>query len=572
MSKHLQVIILLLISTLLSPLSQAQESVLAPTAWESATLNATPEVATEIPTDATNARAFQVNARAMQFYIAQITMPATSNIAKDDTLYITFDARTTHVRDETGQGLLTVYFHQSGPPWAKSLLRPVALTADWTTYRFAFSAARDYSPTAVQGQLGFGFGGREQTVEIANVSVTNHGQGTAWRTAAAERIDKHRKADLSITIVDATGTPTPDAHVTVQQTKHAFLLGTAVSIAGINDPSPDGERYRKMIREWFNYAVTENALKWEAWIGQRDVSGQGTIEGALQWLNDQGIQVKGTTLIWPGYRMMPTAITALKDDHEALRTAVNQRVSKAAAQYRPYVDVWGVVNEPFDNHDLMDLFGDEIVAHWFNLAKAASPDTPLYINDYGILTGGDANNTPHRQHYEDTITELLEQEAPLEGIGIQSHFAEHLTPPEALIKVLDRFAQFNLPIQITEFDMDISDEALQADYTRDFMTAIFSHPQVNGFVTWGFWQGRHWRPKAAMFTKDWTPKPNAKAYHDLVYKTWWTDTHGATSDKGNFNTRAFLGDYEITVTHNGQTVTQPFVLSKANNTLTLTLP
>lgn len=200
------------------------------------------------------------------------------------------------------------------------------------------------------------------------------------------------------------------------------------------------------------------------------------------------------------------------------------------------------------------------------------PTTPLYINDYGILTGGDANNTPHRQHYEDTIASLQKAGAPLDGIGFQGHFGEHLTPPQALYQILDRFSRFGLPIQITEFDIDSADEELQADYTRDFMTLVFSHPQVNGFLLWGFWEGRHWRPKAALFTKDWRLKPNGKVYHDLVFKTWWTDAIGTSASNGKFSVRSFLGDYEIKVEREGTTVVREFQLRPDHRNMVVVLP
>jgi endo-1,4-beta-xylanase len=33
----------------------------------------------------------------------------------------------------------------------------------------------------------------------------------------------------------------------------------------------------------------------------------------------------------------------------------------------------------------------------------------------------------------------------------------------------------------------------------------FAHPSVEGILMWGFWQGKHWRPNAFLWKKDWTP-------------------------------------------------------------------
>ena len=134
---------------------------------------------------------------------------------------------------------------------------------------------------------------------------------------------------------------------------------------------------------------------------------------------------------------------------------------------------------------------------------------------------------------------------------MQGHFDANLTDPAVIYKILDRFAKFGKPIQITEFDLPIRDEACQARFTRDFMTLIFSHPAVEAFTMWGFWEGRMWQSQAALVRKDWTLKPNGQAYMDLTTKEWKTDVTAKTADDGSCGTRGFLGDYAITVSHHG---------------------
>jgi endo-1,4-beta-xylanase len=126
---------------------------------------------------------------------------------------------------------------------------------------------------------------------------------------------------------------------------------------------------------------------------------------------------------------------------------------------------------------------------------------------------------------------------------------------DELFKRLDRYAAFGKELEITEFDIDTFDEVTQADYTRDFMTATFSYPSVKAFVMWGFWEGSHWRPRGAMLRRDWSPKPNAEVYKDLVFKRWWTNANGKTGAQGTFATRGFLGEYEIEAKAGGKSKT-----------------
>src|ERR1035438_9339616 len=203
----------------------------------------------------------------------------------------------------------------------------------------------------------------------------------------------------------------------------------------------------------------------------------------------------------------------------------------------------------FTNHDFMDLHGRHAMVDWFQAARAGDPGAKLYINDFDIL---ETDDKPHQDDYAQTIQYLIDQGAPVDGVGLQSHFPARVTGIDDLLKRFDRFSVFGKELEITEFDINTQDEATQADYTRDFLTVAFSQPAVKAFLMWGFWEGSHWIPKGAMMRRDWSIKPNGEVYKDLVFKRWWTNTDGKTSAQGTFATRGFLGDYEIDVKAGGK--------------------
>jgi len=115
------------------------------------------------------------------------------------------------------------------------------------------------------------------------------------------------------------------------------------------------------------------------------------------------------------------------------------------------------------------------------------------------------------------------------------------------MEILDRMASYGPPIHITELDINITDRELQAAYMHDYMTVVFSHPAVEGITLWGFWEGAHWAPDAAFWTRDWQLRPVGKAWLDLVHRDWKTHTTVQTDQNGRASLRAFLGDYQITV-------------------------
>ena len=325
--------------------------------------------------------------------------------------------------------------------------------------------------------------------------------------------------------------------------RHAFGFGSAVTVEHLLGDSADAERYRQIVQRYFNTAVFENDMKW-----QENAAGlEPRVDRALDWLLERGLRVRGHNLIWPSWRWLPPDLRACASDPADLRRRTYDRVTTAVARYRGKLVHWDVVNEPYSEHDLMDVLGNDVMAEWFRLAKQGDPSCQMYLNDFGIFDGGPDN--PHRKHFYETIRALRQQGAPIDGIGIQSHFSALPAPPQRLLDVLDQFSEIGLPIESTELSLNMTDRPLQADYMRDYLTALFSHPNVNGVMLWGFWAARHWRPDAALFARDWTPRPVAAAWTDLVHGRWTTDARLATDEQGRACTRGFCGEYDITVTH-----------------------
>ena len=99
----------------------------------------------------------------------------------------------------------------------------------------------------------------------------------------------------------------------------------------------------------------------------------------------------------------------------------------------------------------------------------------------------------------------------------------------------------------------------------DFLILMFSHPSVIGVQFWGFWEGRHWRPSAAMYREDWSEKPSAGVYKDLVLRRWRSEFKAKTDTQGRWEGRGFLGDYRVTVTSGARTQVGTFTLSSGTS-------
>ncbi len=498
----------------------------------------------------------------------QVQVPVPKAVSAGDVLLATFYFRTEAIKKESAEGQTEFVMELARDPWTKSVNFPILASREWKKVSVPFVAAQTYAPG--ESQLIFRLGYEPQTIDIGGVSVENFGKKLAleslpttkityggmesdapWRKAAAERIDNLRKTDLTLHVKDKTGKALSGVNVSVTQTRQAFGFGSAVVAQRLTGPG--NEKYQALIRELFNIAVLENNLKWQPLAG--DWGAGWTLDVAtkgVDWLAANGIPTRGHVLVWPSFRNLPRSLKGLEKEPEKLRKAVRDHVRELATAMRGRLIHWDVMNEPFDNHDLMDLLGEEVMLEWFKEARAADPKAQLFINDYAILSGG-GGDTPHRSHYEKTIAYLVGKGAPLDGIGMQGHFGTSLTSPDDLLAILDRFAKFGKPIWITEYDVDVKDEELAGQFTRDFYTTLFSHPAVAGILMWGFWDSAHWHQNAPLYRGDFSLKPAGKAYRELVLGEFRTNEKGITDASGQYRTRAFLGSYDVRVEVGGKT-------------------
>lgn len=509
-----------------------------------------------------------------EFWDGQILIPLDAAVAKDDVLLVHLYFRTTFTTSETGSGFTTVFMEGPGPEYTKYVVREITADSEWQEYLIPVQVGQAFARGDLHLKFGLGAGDKAQTFEIGGIALYNYQQSQTlsslpstelsydgratdapWRAEAEQRIEQYRKGDFSLLVKNSDGLALADAQLDIKFVRHAYHFGTVIAANRLLASTNNGELYRQNLLNNFNQSGTENDLKWAPWVGEWGAGfNQSQTLEALTWLKDKGFYTRGHVLVWPSKRNLPELMQPyLPDDpaqaNPAARQVVLDHIDDITQATSQWLDEWDVLNEPFDNHYLMDAFGQSVMLDWFNQARLNLPAHGLFINDYSILSGG-GRNVPHQQHYEDTIRYLLNNNAPITGIGLQSHFGENLTAISRVYELIERYhsAFPDLIIRATEFDINTKDEQLQADYTRDFLTIFFSHPATVGVQLWGFWAGQHWLPEGAMFDVDWRAKPNALVWHKLIYQQWWNNFSGQTNTSGLYENRGFYGDYQVTVT------------------------
>lgn len=412
-------------------------------------------------------------------------------------------------------------------------------------------------------------GQQEQVVDIGSITVLDLGTevdlhlvrgnlswpgmeaDAPWRAVAAERIERLRRGDLTIRVVDTNGQAVSNAAVHLRQVRRAFSFGTFTGIKSIISNDVNGNHARATISRLFDRVTVP--IYWTGWTGSAGHPSKALIyDSILHWTQEQDLDVRAHVLIYPGWRFLPDELQNSRQDAAKIQAACLAHIREMGVRLSktPLREI-DVANELRNQTELTQLLGREAVVSWYAEARKAFPKTKLALNENTILTEG-GETEANQKILLDWYRFLKEHGQAPDVLGFQGHFSENVTGPEILWKILDRFgAETAAELQITEYDLNTLDDQAQAAYTRDFLTACFAHPKVTAFTMWGFWEGEHWVPQAGAWKKDWGAKQNGQVLDELLTR-WRTSEDTTTDEKGFVSSHIWLGRIRVEVDAQGR--------------------
>jgi endo-1,4-beta-xylanase len=333
----------------------------------------------------------------------------------------------------------------------------------------------------------FRYNWRQTAGEPVDFTVSD--AGTLTFVAPDVRVQTTLEFEFSVTDNRLLGSGADPVSVTVNQIK---FFGTA----------PGGPEDYEHLLTHFDQLTPENAGKWGSVEGTRDVMNWTDLDTAHQFAVDNGIVFKFHTLLWG--QQQPSWIDALPPEEQL--EEIDEWMAEVAARY-PDLDLIEVVNEPMNAQpSYREALGGagETGFDWiikaFEMAREHFPNAQLILNEYNVLV--DSGLTTN---YLDIIS-LLQERDLIDGIGEQAHFYER-TNPEVIAANLDRLAETGLPIYISEFDLNLADDADHANVMSKLFPVFWDHPSVAGVTHWGHIQGSMWRGNAYLVRTDETSRP-----------------------------------------------------------------
>jgi endo-1,4-beta-xylanase len=299
---------------------------------------------------------------------------------------------------------------------------------------------------------------------------------------------RHR---YTATAVDPSGNSASDTDSVLVAIGNRFL-GSA----------PDNAADYLDFAKYFNQVTPGNASKWGSVEAARNEMAWNELDTAFEFATANGFPLKLHTLVWG--QQEPPWVAALPPS--AQLAELEEWMAALAERYGD-VAMIDVVNEPLHAPpSYSEALGGAGETGWdwviaaFELARTHFPRSELLLNDYQV----EILETSTDDYLE--IVDLLKERGLIDGIGVQGHFLERAELPVVEAN-LAKLAATGLPIYVTEFDVNLANDAQHANVFRDLFTMFWEHPSVLGVTHWGYRQGSVWQPNSYLLRSDGTPRP-----------------------------------------------------------------
>lgn len=398
---------------------------------------------------------------------------------------------------------------------------------------------------------------------------------------AAERIERIRKGDVELTLVDGEGKPVSGREIEIRQKRHSFLFGANIMWLFQLDPEREA-RYEERFTEIFNSATI--AFYWGSYEPQKGKTNEEYARRVAKWCKERGITAKGHPLIWhhvyPEWAPQEAAET---------KKLLEERVRKIVKEFSGDLDRWDVVNEaPFMAMGIGPTNGAtrwvkeagtvNAVTEALTWARESNPKAFLIYNENML-----------KKPFDELVAGLLERKAPVDAFGLQSHMHTGEWPLAEIWGFCEKYAKFGKPLHWTEISV-LSGEPMktpdwetvrkdwestpegekrQAEYVERLYTLLFSHPAVEVITWWDMPDGGWLGAPSGLVRKDMSPKPAYEGIRKLIRETWWTTLKAKSDDKGVVRFRGFGGDYSAM---SGEASRSFSVRPRESNPVRMTLP
>lgn len=231
-----------------------------------------------------------------------------------------------------------------------------------------------------------------------------------------------------------------------------FQIGAAVNPRTI-------QTQEELLAYHFNSITAENEMKFVSLQPEEGKFTFGDADAIVNFAKRYGMQVRGHTLVWHNQ----TTDWLFEDragglvSKETLYARMKEHIHTVVGRYKEHIYAWDVVNEVIadEGQALLreskwtEIAGIEFIAKAFELAHEADPNALLFYNDYN------ESNPLKREKIYRLVQLLVEQGAPIHGMGLQAHWNLYGPSLDDIRAAIEKYASLGLQLQLTELDVSM---------------------------------------------------------------------------------------------------------------------
>ncbi len=237
--------------------------------------------------------------------------------------------------------------------------------------------------------------------------------------------------------------------------KNYFDVGVAVNMRSLT-----GNDSGLLVKE-FNSITPENDLKIGLVHPQENTYNWKNGDAIIAFAQRNNIKVRGHNLVWHFESQTPKWIFKNTDGTQASKELVLQRLKdhiyNVVTRYKGKIYAWDVANEVISDKrdeylrpsEWYKICGEDYIIKAYQWAHEADPKALLFYNDYNEI------DPIKREKIYRLVKSLKDANVPINGIGMQAHWAVNEPSKGQLDSTLSRFASLGLQIQITEMDISV---------------------------------------------------------------------------------------------------------------------
>jgi hypothetical protein len=399
---------------------------------------------------------------------------------------------------------------------------------------------------------------------------------TFMETTVKANIEKYRKADLALQVVDASGRPVQDAAVTLVQTNSPFAFGASLgwfdpksaqipSADDDQDPAPVRPIELETFPKVFNGSMIPFSSKWAFIEPEKGKYRWEDLDAYVDFCTKHGAilefhHLTGIRPPWVAAMGGPGGQSGLSFGPilPELQKEFLRHCDTVVGRYANRIKYFQVSNEKY----MM-----QYVPAAFKLLQAKYPQVQFGLSDCtnfwwpdsgGFLSG---RGWRGRSQYKgfDAVKWLQDQGIKPAFFSLHGHHPSNLwADPRDMYEVLDTVQAAGLKAHVTEEYLRLGGSIsgplrtgtmtpdLQAEYLVRYLTVCFSHPNVDLVNIWGGLGASGWS-NDGLIDPGGKPRPGLEAVRKLVMETFRSREKGTLSIEGSFKARVFHGTYIVTL-------------------------